>query len=77
MPVHVPMEYTIDDILKDLKSSKESDGILLVKADDRFFVGGGCEYPSPVKTDASIAETGLGREITPVNISVCANGPLL
>lgn len=47
MKPNVEIKYGIDDVLKEMGLTKDGGAadILRVKAEDKFFIGGGCESP--------------------------------
>lgn len=66
MDIKVNITYSIEDALKELGEDRNVhpiDDILVLNAEDKFFIGGGCESLSP---DSNL----------PRNISVCMEHPI-
>ena len=68
MNVKIDITYSIEDALKELGKERDvqpGEDILVLNAEDKFFIGGGCE--TRVTMDGS----------SPQNVSVCMDSPLI
>ncbi len=71
MNVKIDIRYSIEDAMKELVedgNAQLSNDIIVLKAEDRFFVGGGCKLCS-MRMDFLISSS--------PNISVCINSPII
>jgi hypothetical protein len=74
MKVDVKIRYGLDQILKEMGSEAAGD-IMVLKAEDRFFVGYGCEYSEyhdlPLDLRANKQYLRKVAQNSSGNISVC------
>ena len=74
MHVKADIKYSIEDALKELEKDKNvqsTDGIIVLKAEDKFFIGGGCETYTTVMDSPKCKKNQLQ------NVSVCMNSPIV
>ena len=74
MKVDVQLKYSIDNIMTDMKiDGGKAEDIMVLPAEDKFFIGGGCEAYSVVLDSP---EGGKGKENALQNVSVCIVSPM-
>jgi hypothetical protein len=75
MNVKFDITYSIEDAIKELGQDMavcSRDEIIVIKVEDKFFMGGGCEVSSVSPIDSDGRETAF-----PKNVSVCMNSPFI
>jgi hypothetical protein len=68
----VDIKYSIEDAIKELsKNVQTAADIIVLKAEDKFFIGGGCE------TLTTVMDSANRNASLPQNVSVCMNSPIV